>query len=125
MPSIPAGTNSIGNVGVTALPSIPTGTNSIGLIAPNSLSNYSLTGTTNATASTTAQVYSVSSLYVHHFQFVNTGTATILLGNSNNQVIPVAAGGVFMWDGSNETVDISEWYTFSATASVPFVVIYQ
>ena len=124
LPSIPSGANSIGTVGVTALPSIPTGTNSIGLIAPNSLLNYSLTGTTNATASTKSQLAS-SIITVHHFQFVNTGTATIFLGDINNQAIPVAGGGVFLWDGSNETTDLSHWYSFSTSASVGYTVIYQ
>lgn len=122
--ALPPGSNALGTVGVTALPAIPAGSNAIGSINPNTLTNKSLTGTTDATASTKLQVTTTSTL-VHHFQFVNTGTATITLGDTNNQAIPVSGGGVFMWDGSNETTDLSQWFTLSATASVGFVVIYQ
>jgi hypothetical protein len=122
--ALPTGANAIGTVGVTALPSIPAGTNGIGSINPNALTNKSLTGNTNATASTKLQITTTSTL-AHHFQFVNTGTATITLGDANDQAIPVASGGVFIWDGSNETTDLSQWYTFSTTASVGFTVIYQ
>ena len=122
--SIPSGSNGIGSIIVSSLPSIPSGSNSIGLIAPNALGIASLKGTTDATASTKLQITTTPTL-VHHFQFVNTGTATITLGDTNNQAIPVASGGVFLWDGSTETIDLSLWYTFSTTASVTFVVIYQ
>ena len=115
-----------GNLGVNVITmsSIPAGSSSIGLIAPNALTNNSLAGTTNATASTKLQITTTSTL-VHHFQFVNTGTATITLGDTNNQAIPVAGGGVFLWDGANETTDLSQWFTFSTTASVGYTVIYQ
>ena len=122
--SIPAGANAIGTVGVTALPSLPAGSNNIGNILPNALTNNSLSGTTDATVSTKLQFTTTPTL-VHHFQFVNTGTATIYIGDTNNQAIPITGGGVYMWDGSNETTDLSQWYTFSATASVGFKVIYQ
>ena len=83
-----------------------------------------MAGSTNATVSTSSQITTTSTL-AHHFQFVNTGSATILIGDTSNQAIPVSGGGVFLWDGSNETTDLSQWFTFSATASVGFTVIYQ
>ena len=113
-----------GNIGMNLSSPIPSGTNNIGALLPNPLGNNSLTGTTNATVSTKLQITTTSTL-VHHFQFVNTGTAAITIGNVNNQAIPIAAGGVFFWDGSNETTDLSQWYTLSATASVTYTVIYQ
>jgi len=122
--ALPTGSNAIGSVSVSALPSIPNGANAIGSINPNALTNKSLVGATNATVSTKLQITTTSSL-ARHFQFVNTGSATILIGDTSNQAIPVSAGGVFLWDGSNETTDLSQWYTFSATASVGFTVIYQ
>ena len=93
-------------------------------VNPYALTNKSLSGSTNATASTSSQIITTSTL-AHHFQFINTGSATITLGDSVNQAIPVASGGVFIWDGSNETTDLSQWFTFSATASVAYVVVYQ
>ena len=119
-----------GNVGMNIENSIPSGANEIGIvgitgtITPNALTNSSLVGNTNAIASTKSQIV-VASTIVHHFQFINTGSATITLGDSVNQAIPVASGGVFIWDGSNETTDLSQWFTFSATASVAYVVVYQ
>ena len=121
---LPTGSNPLGTVGVTSLPSLPAGGNNIGYVNANVLPTVSLAGTTNATASTKLQI-ATTSIYAQHFQFVNTGTDTIFLGDSNNQAIPVAAGGVFLWDGSNEVIDLFEWYTFSKTASVTYVVIYQ
>ena len=113
-----------GNIGANIIDALPTGANAIGSIIPNALANKSLVGATNATVSTKLQITTTSTL-VHHFQFVNTGTAAITIGDVNNQAIPIAANGVFLWDGSNETTDLSQWYTFSATASVGFTVIYQ
>ena len=100
------------------------GTNIENVIPSNALTNSSLKGTTNSTVSTKLQVTTTSTL-AHHFQFINTGSATILIGDTSNQAIPVSGGGVFLWDGSNETTDLSQWYTFSTTASVGFTVIYQ
>ncbi len=88
------------------------------------LTNASLAGSTSSTASTKQQVTTTSTL-VRHFQFVNTGSATINIGDANNQAIPVTAGSIFVWDGNNEETDLSQWYTFSGTASVPYVVVYQ
>ena len=93
-------------------------------ILPYSTTNKSFSGTTDATANTKSQFVTTSTL-ARHFQFVNTGGAEILMGDINNQVIPVNGGGVYLWDGTNETTDLSQWYTLSATASVPFVVVYQ
>ena len=122
--ALPTGANAIGTVGVTALPSIPTGTNTIGQINPNTLLLGAFNSTTSATISTPLQIINTTTL-VRHFQFVNTGTATIYLGAYNLQIIPVLGGGVFLWDGSNEITDLSQWYTVSTTASVGYAVIYQ
>ena len=117
---IPAGTNSIGTVGLNA------GSNSIGNVGlnPYALTNASLTGSTDATVNTKLQ-FTTSSILARHFEFVNTGTAAILIGDSANQPISIASGGVFIFDGNEETTDLSQWYTISATASVAYAVVYQ
>ena len=56
---------------------------------------------------------------------VNTGSATISIGDSVNQPIQVLAGGSFFFDGTNETIDLASWYTISGTASVTYTVVYQ
>ena len=93
-------------------------------ILPYSTTNKSFSGITNATANTKSQFVTTSTL-ARHFQFVNTGTTQISIGDVNNQVIPVSGSGVFPWDGSNETIDLSQWYTISSGVSIPFVVVYQ
>ena len=93
-------------------------------VNPYALTNKSLSGSTNATASTSSQIITTSTL-VRHFQFVNTGSASISIGDSVNQPIQILAGGSFFFDGTNETIDLSQWYTISGTASVTYKVVYQ
>ena len=138
LPALPTGTNAIGSVEVTSIPPIPAGTNSIGAVGlnagsnsignvgvnPYALTNASLTGTTDATVNTKAQ-FTTSTILARHFEFVNTGTATILIGDSANQPIPIASGGVFIFDGNEETTNLNQWYTISATASVAYAMVYQ
>ena len=93
-------------------------------VNPYALTNKSLTGSTNATVNTSSQIITTSTL-ARHFQFVNTGSATISIGDSVNQPIQVLAGGSFFFDGTNETIDLSQWYTISGTASVTYKVVYQ
>ena len=116
---IPAGTNSIGTVGLNA------GSNSIGNVGlnPYALTNGSFLGQT-AAANTKSQ-FTTSSILARHFEFVNTGTATISIGDSVNQPISIASGGVFIFDGNEETTNLSQWYTISSTASVAYAVVYQ
>ena len=93
-------------------------------VNPYALTNKSLIGSTNATAGTSSQIITTSTL-ARHFQFVNTGSASISIGDSVNQPIQVLAGGSFFFDGTNETIDLSQWYTISGTASVTYKVVYQ
>ena len=93
-------------------------------ILPYSTTNKSFNGTTNATANTKSQFITTSTL-ARHFQFVNTGTTQISIGDVNNQAIPVSGSGVFIWDGADETTDLSQWYTISSGVSIPFTVVYQ
>ena len=88
------------------------------------VTNKSLSGTTNATANTKSQFVTTSTL-ARHFQFVNTGTTQISIGDANNQVIPVFGSGIFSWDGADEVTDLSQWYTISSGVSIPFVVVFQ
>ena len=93
-------------------------------VNPYALTNKSLSGNTNATAGTSSQIITTSTL-ARHFQFVNTGSASISIGDSVNQPIQILAGGSFFFDGTNETIDLSQWYTISGTASVTYKVVYQ
>lgn len=64
LPSLPAGANAIGTVGITVMPALPPGTNSIGsvLTAPTGVTTIETGGTTGATAGTFASALAASSL---------------------------------------------------------------
>ena len=117
---IPAGTNSIGAVGLNA------GSNSIGNVGvnPYALTNGSLVGSTDATANTKSP-FTVSSIPVRHFEFVNRGGTAILIGDSGNQFITISPSGVFIFDGNEETTNLNQWFTYSTAASVGYGVVYQ
>ena len=93
-------------------------------IVPYALTNHSFVGLTNSNVNTKSPFITTSTL-ARHFVFVNQSSATIYIGDSNYQIYEVVAGGNYPWNGNNETIDLSQWYTVASTASLAYGVLYQ
>lgn len=83
----------------------------------------SFLGTTSATPNTATQI-TTTNIWAIKIVFVNMGTATIYLGDVNNQFIPISAGGIFILDFSaSQNTNTADLYVKSGTANVPFGVL--
>lgn len=128
-----AAQNGTWNVGVTSLPSIPAGSNLIGQIDAIQSGSWSVgvnnfptsqtvaftrttitedgtTGSTSATANTYTQLVTASTI-VHSFTFLNTGTSAMYVGFDTAAARYVVPNGMATFTSDpTEQIDISDFY---------------
>lgn len=130
LPSLPAGSNAIGNVGVSSLPSLPAGSNAIGNVGVNSLP--ALPAGSNNIGSVTAANRAVGAANVAPAQ-VSVGTTAMLLAAArtgavgigriaatifNNGAAPVFVGGAGVTIANGFPVPAGVSITINTTAAL-------